>query len=273
MQQQEDPFTDKYEFVRDLSPYATRIRLMWKSMRDAVLAVTPSVPDGMDIDAYMKDVEDRYRLDAYHSLSIEGYKVSEELIEKVRSGNWMPDDNASDKEDKAALAARGYWQAFQEVKKSLRAILDGRNAGEVVEKGHRIWYREMFAPFVMAGIIKAGDIVGYRTSQVYIRKSMHTPLSPDAVRDTMPVLFDLLKSEENAWVKAVLGHFIFTFIHPYMDGNGRMGRFMMNVMLASGGYRWTIIPKEMRDRYMSALERASVQGDISEFASLLAGII
>ena len=270
---EEDPFADKYEFVRELSPYATRIRLMWKSMRDAVLAVKPSVPAGVDIEAYMKDVEDRYKLDAYHSLSIEGYKLSEELIEKVRSGNWKPDENASDKEDKAALAARGYWQAFQEVKKSLLAILDGKNAGEVVEKDHRVWYQEMFAPSVMSGIIKAGDIVGYRSGQVYIRNSMHTPLNPDAVRDAMPVLFDLLKSEGDAWVRAVLGHFIFTFIHPYMDGNGRMGRFMMNVMLASGGYRWTIIQKEVRDPYMSALERASVQGDISDFASLLAGIV
>lgn len=71
--------------------------------------------------------------------------MSEELIEKVRSGNWKPDENSSDKDDKAALAARGYWQAFQEVKKSLRTILGGANAGTVVEKDHRIWYQEKLA--------------------------------------------------------------------------------------------------------------------------------
>jgi hypothetical protein len=38
-----------------------------------------------------------------------------------------------------------------------------------------------------------------------------------------------------AGVRVVLGHFIFVYIHPYMDGNGRMGRFLMNVMLAGGG--------------------------------------
>lgn len=270
---EEDPFADKYEFIRDISPYATRIRLMWQSMRDSVLSVKPTVAMHTDIEAYMKDVEDRYKLDAYHSLSIEGYKVSEELIEKVRSGNWKPDENSSDKEDKAALAARGYWQAFQEVKKSLRTIFGGANAGSVVEKDHRIWYQEMFAPSVMAGIIKASDIVGYRTNQVYIRNSKHTPLNSEAVRDAMPVLFDLLKTEEDAWVRAVLGHFIFTFIHPYMDGNGRMGRFLMNVMLASGGYRWTIVQKDIRDKYMAALERASVQEEISDFAALLASLV
>lgn len=270
---EEDPFVDKYEFKRDISPYATRIRLMWQSMRGAVLGEQPPIPVGIDIDAYMKDVEDRYKFDAYHSLSIEGYKVSEELIEKVRRGNWKPDENMSDRDDRAPLAARGYWQAFQAVKKSLRDILGGANAGIVVEKDHRIWYQEMFAPSVMAGIIKASDIAGYRNNQVYIRNSMHTPLNADAVRDAMPVLFELLETEENAWVRAVLGHFIFTFIHPYMDGNGRMGRFMMNVMLASGGYRWTIIRKEMRDKYMSALERASVQGDIGGFAAFLSSIV
>lgn len=49
----------------------------------------------------------------------------------------------------------------------------------------------------------------------------------------MPVLFDLLKNESHPAVRAVLGHFFFVFIHPYMDGNGRMGRFILNDMLAS----------------------------------------
>lgn len=270
---EDDPFTDRYEFVRSQSPYATRIRLMWKSMRDAVIATKPDISGTVTPEAYMKDVEDRYKLDAYHSLSIEGYKVSDELIEKVCSGNWKPDSSSSDRDNKNALAARGYWQAFQEVKKSIRTIISGSNAGTVVETDHRIWYQEMFAPSVMAGIIKTSDIAGYRSNQVYIRNSKHTPLNPEAVRDAMPVFFDLLKNEADAWVRAVLGHFIFTFIHPYMDGNGRMGRFLMNAMLASGGYRWAIISKDIRDNYMAALEKASVVGDISEFAALLSGII
>lgn len=102
---------------------------------------------------------------------------------------------------------------------------------------------------------------------------MHTPLNPEAVRDAMPVLFDLLKTETDAWVRAVLGHFMFTFIHPYMDGNGRMGRFLMNVMLASGGYRWTIVPQNVRSEYMTSLEKASVKGDASDFAALLAKLV
>ena len=98
---------------------------------------------------------------------------------------------------------------------------------------------------------------------------MHSPLPPDAVRDAMPLLFDLLAEEESPAVQAVLGHFIFVFIHPYMDGNGRLARFILNAMLARGGWPWTVVTLDCRDRYMSALEAASVGKDIKPFTALI----
>ncbi|MFV0403465.1 MAG: Fic family protein, partial [Bacteroides graminisolvens] len=98
------------------------------------------------------------------------------------------------------------------------------------------------------------------------------PLSPDALRDAMNTLFSLLKEEPEAGVRAILGHFLFTYIHPYMDGNGRVGRFLMNTMLASGGYDWLIIPVERRSEYMEALEKASVSRDIVPFVKFLSSI-
>jgi Fic family protein len=86
----------------------------------------------------------------------------------------------------------------------------------------------------------------------------------------MPAFFELLRTEPHAAARAVLGHFVFVYIHPYMDGNGRVGRFLMNTMLASGGYRWTVIPVEKRTDYLSALEAASVEGKIAPFARFLA---
>jgi Fic family protein len=83
----------------------------------------------------------------------------------------------------------------------------------------------------------------------------------------------LLREETDpaAWV--VLGHFIFVYIHPYIDGNGRIGRFLMNVMMASGGYPWTVIPVENRTAYLHALEKASVGEDIAPFADFVAGLV
>ncbi len=85
----------------------------------------------------------------------------------------------------------------------------------------------------------------------------------------MEELFELLKNEENPSVRAVLGHFIFVFIHPYMDGNGRIARFLMNLMLISGGYSWTIIKVDFRKQYMAALEEASTKENILPFAKFI----
>jgi hypothetical protein len=273
-----DPFAEKLpENIldkRETSPYVNRIRLMWHKMRPLVITNFPKTKElPTDIDAYLQEVEEHYAEDAYHSLSIEGYRVTLELIERVRGGNWNPEGDEADREVRNAMAARGYYQAFQEVKSSIKKILEGGNAGEVVDDDHGDWYRELFAPSVTAGLLKPADLAGYRNNQVYIKGSMHTPLNPDAIRDAMPALFELLKEESEASVRAVLGHFIFVYIHPYMDGNGRIGRFLFNVMLASGGYSWTVIPVERRRDYMAALEDASVNRDITAFAQFLGGLV
>ena len=271
---EEDPFQQKLPNVlgaREVSPYANRIKLMWQDMRQVVIDNFPKsagLPENAE--AYLKQVDEYFSEDAYHSLSIEGYRVTQQLIELVKQGDWNPDANQADRDQKDAMAARGYYLAFEVVKNSIKAILDGKNAGEVVGNDHSAWYRELFAPSVTAGILKPADLAGYRNSQVYIKGSKHTPPNFEAVRDTMPVLFELLQEETEASVRVVLGHFIFVYIHPYMDGNGRIGRFIMNAMLASGGYPWTIIPVDKRKDYMAALEKASVHQDIKDFVRFLA---
>ena len=56
---------------------------------------------------------------------------------------------------------------------------------------------------------------------------MHIPPEWNAVRNLMPVFFELLAEETDPAVRVVLAHFVFVYIHPYMDGNGRMGRFLI----------------------------------------------
>ena len=52
-----------------------------------------------------------------------------------------------------------------------------------------------------------------------------------------------------------------------------MGRFLMNLMMAPGGYPWTVIPVGDRKIYMEALEKASVGEDIVPFADFLSGLV
>lgn len=274
---EEDPFDTKLELklsARERSSYVNRIRLIWMQMRETVIASFPKAPGiQTDHESYMKELDDIYVTDAYHSLSIERYRVTPDLIQKVSSGEWDTEENESDRKQRDAMAARGYYQAYQSVKESIKAILEGANAGMQVDKDHTMWHRQLFDPSVVAGLLKASDLSGYRGHQVYIGNSKHVPLNVDAMRDAMPTLFELLAEEPKASVRAVLGHFVFVFVHPYMDGNGRMGRFLMNVMLASGGYPWTVIPVEKRDEYMQTLEEASVGQNIEPFAKFLGHLV
>lgn len=275
--QESDPFTDvaALTFSRaDTSPSVNRMRMDWQLMRNDVLAhFKAPPPEHLDSAAYLRQVDEMYAQDAYNSLSIEGYQVSAELIERVRAGNWNPDQIQSDRNMQDALAARGYWQSFQQVKLSVAKVLAQANAGLVVNSDHRTWHRELFGPAVIAGLLKPADLAGYRSGSVFIRHSMHVPPRPEAVRDLMPALFELLHNEPEPAVRAVLGHFMFVFIHPYFDGNGRLGRFLMNVMLASGGYPWTVVRLDRRSDYMAALEQASVEKNIVPFTQLIAEFV
>jgi Fic family protein len=272
-----DPF-DKIQvptlFLGERSPYASRIKVMWNNMREIVIRNFPDSPGLPKNQAkYLDSIDQLYLTDAYHSLSIEKYTVSAELINLVKSGGWDLDKNQEHKKHRNAMAARGYYLASIAVKGSIKSILSGSNPGEIVDNDHSNWYRELFAPSVTTGLIKASDLAGYRNGQVFISRSRHVPMNKDAVRDAMPMLFDLLKAEDNSGVRAVLGHFVFAYIHPYMDGNGRMARFLMNTMLASGGYPWTVIPVEERESYMSSLEKASIEGDIKPFTQFIANLV
>jgi Fic family protein len=105
---------------------------------------------------------------------------------------------------------------------------------------------------------------------MYLRTSRYVPPRWEAVRGAMSALFDLLEREPEASVRAVLGQWMFGYIHPYLDGNGRMARFPMNAMLASGGYPWTVIEVGDRTDYLSALDRASIDMNFERLAESIA---
>jgi hypothetical protein len=256
---------------RAAAPIVGRVEMLWESMRDTVAEIFPKAPGlPKDRETYLRFIDEIYQSDAYHSLSIEGYSVTPEVIERARHGNWDPDHHEDDRKSRDALAARGYWQAFQLVKASVEKVIAGENPGACARAAHKEWYRELFQPCVAAGLIEPGALAGYRNIPVYLRTSRYVPPRWEAVRDAMPVLFDLLEKETEPGVRAVLGHWLFGYIHPYPDGNGRMARFLMNIMLASGGYPWTVIRVEDRNTYLSALDRASIDMDIRPFSAFVA---
>lgn len=253
------------------SPYVGRVQAMWRGLRDSVLAQFPLQPRSMpDQTRYLNRLKAIYAHDAYHSLSIEGYQVTPQLIQRIADGKWDPGANPEDSAQVNAMAAKGYSAAFSMVLGSLGDVFRDQRPGFIFDRDLQAWYRALFSPSVQAGILPASALAGFRERRVFIRGSNHVPPSYEAVPELMETLSRLLREEESPAVRAVLGHFVFVFIHPYADGNGRIGRFLMNLMLASGGYDWTVIRVDRRKAYMAALERASVHGDISDFTRFIA---
>lgn len=256
---------------RIVSPYAGRIQAMFRSMREPVLSVFHDIHPVpvQSVETCLKGIDEVYVNDAYHSLSIEGYQVSPDLIGRIRSGNWNPEADPQDRQMRDAMAAKGYFEAFKLVKEAVRAAISKADPVKTVRNVYPDWYRALFSEAVKSGLLEAHRLAGYRNGPVYIRSSKHVPPRSTAVCDSMDALFDCLLAEPEPIVRAVLAHFLFGFVHPYFDGNGRLARFTMNCFLTSAGYPWTIVRTTRRNAYMSALEDASTGGNIEPFACFI----
>lgn len=260
------------------APSAMRVRQLWANFRGDIVAEFEGVQPSSafyktDIETVLTKLDEIHVQDAYHSLSIEGYRVTTELIEKIRSGQWSPNSNDQDKANLNVLAAKGYNIAFNRLKDSIRSrhAESGNQTGlaRKIQLGVTQWYTGLFQPQVDAGMLTAISIAGFRKGPIYIRGSRHVPLPSEQLMDCMSALYQLCEEEPNALVRAVLAHFCLGYIHPFSDGNGRTARFLMNFLLLVNGYPWTLIKLENRKRYMECLEAASCDKDIKPFAKFI----
>jgi|GEM_PF-341310 len=115
----------------------------------------------------------------------------------------------------------------------------------------------------------------YRTSAVKISGSNYEPPSPEKVPAMMGEFTDWLGivtepkyNEIDPLVLACTAHAWFVYIHPFVDGNGRTARLLMNLILIRNGYPLTIITKDDRLRYYEALEE-SQGGDLTPLTALV----
>ncbi len=106
----DDPFAEQQTFgslQASVPAIVGRLQAFWSSLREQVIEGFPKAPGlPKDTDAYLKFINEIYQSDAYHSLSIEGYRVTPELIDRVRAGKWNPEAHEADRKNRDALAAR-----------------------------------------------------------------------------------------------------------------------------------------------------------------------
>jgi Fic family protein len=117
----------------------------------------------------------------------------------------------------------------------------------------------------------------YRSVPVEISGSAYKPPGPESVPGQMEDFARWLgtasvvtsdHASPEALIRAAVAHTWFVYIHPFIDGNGRVARLLMNLLLMRYGYPIAIITKEDRLRYYDALE-TSQASDLSPFLALL----
>ena len=108
--------------------------------------------------------------------------------------------------------------------------------------------------------------------QVYIRGSNYTPSSARDVPLYMQQWVRWLTSDDalrySPIIRAAIAHHDFEALHPFTDGNGRVGRLLMNLMLMQDGYPPALILREWRTRYIMALQAAH-HGEYTNLVNLI----
>lgn len=157
------------------------------------------------------------------------------------------------------LEAVNHYEALEYIE----SLVDSAKIGEDTIK--HIHY------LVMKGIDK--DYAGkYRLNNVVISGSEHVPPSYMQVPSEMEKLlawFGEAKEKLHPVELAVMFHFKFVYIHPFRDGNGRTARLLMNLILMQYGYPPVVIKVTDRVRYIEALEKASITGEIEDLLQLI----
>ena len=114
----------------------------------------------------------------------------------------------------------------------------------------------------------------YRSENVTIKGATHIP--PDFVK--VPELMEKLILNYKTWnkyhpiIRATLLHGELVKIHPFVDGNGRTSRLIMNLDLMKHGFNPVIIKKENRLQYYEALDKAHTTKDYTDFVKLINGL-
>lgn len=164
-------------------------------------------------------------------------------------------------------------------------ILEVQNAIKVYEQlnqfhPYKLKDLERAHSILMNGLIEnAGKL---RTSNVGIVKGSkveHIAPSGTMVKALMKDLFDYLKKDSDLiLIKSCVFHYEFEFIHPFIDGNGRMGRLWQTLILMQQYSFFEYLPvesiiKQRQNEYYSKLSESDKVGNSTPFIEFMLGVI
>lgn len=113
----------------------------------------------------------------------------------------------------------------------------------------------------------------YRDQQVFISGVKHVPPAPLLINEQMDKLINWYEQETDHLhpiTRGAMLHVIFVGIHPFIDGNGRTSRLLLNLELMKEGFPPIIIKVENRLQYYETLDKAHTEKDYGDFIQLVA---
>ena len=221
-------------------------------------------------------IEQKLRIEAnYHSNAIEGNTLTfGETRSLILHGL-----TAHGKPMRDHLDVEGHDSAVKAIEAAVR---DEHELTEVfIRNLHRILLKE---PYESEAVTPGGtrirrtiSVGDYKTTPNNVRTStgeMYYFTPPEQVKPAMSDLIDWYRRMEDTGEHPILiaatFHYRFVRIHPFDDGNGRMARLLMNMILIRHGYTVAMIRREGRDDYIDHLERADRSEDLTEFINYIA---
>jgi len=157
-------------------------------------------------------------------------------------------------------------------KKAFDYLLDIKKdiSKELILKIHKLVVQNTLRPELKDQIGK------YRTLQVYIRGTDWLPPKPEEVLKEMGYLlswYSKNKKKLHPLILAVYFHSAFETIHPFVDGNGRVGRLLMNLILHKNKYPMINIPNKEKYKYYNALETSQLRGNLRPLVKFLFDVL
>lgn len=113
----------------------------------------------------------------------------------------------------------------------------------------------------------------YRNVRVQIFGSDAVLPNPMKVPQLMEELCRKLDSREDSFLKALEAHYKLVEIHPFVDGNGRTARLLMNLILLRAKVLPLIVPPRERKRYIMAINRRNTQGQLLGYYNYMLGLL
>lgn len=213
-----------------------------------------SIPKGNS--ALRRVMEETYYHHIYHTVAIEGNTLTLSEIRHIIETRYAVPGKSLQEQNEAL----GVDSAMKYINTTLLSRSGAITESHILEIHRRVLGH--------ADPVEAGRL---RTSQVFV--GHHVPPHPQDLQRHMQELVQWLNSEEALNLHpvelAALAHYKLVYVHPFVDGNGRTSRLLMNLVLMQASYPPITIRKEQRSEYYSVLEMAN-EGDIRPFIRFIA---